>query len=178
MGNFKQEHMDKWMELLYGPFPEYFEVSKARIIKTAYALAEEEYTDTAIAYFKGVAYSSISAPFGTNPPRLDLIEGPYKFMEELFQEKIDMENEKTIVKGYLSRILNLSVCVRDIDALLPDSIRDHMNSWRHKDAYALFPLSCEEIKVEKRIEFIKRNKQFSDMVSERILTNLLLQHGG
>ncbi len=172
MDNFKQDHMDNWLEILYGPFPKYFIRAKVRIIKDAYEAVEEDYSPTCIAYFRGIAYSEVPTPISSNPPRLDLVDTYKDRMESLFQEKVELEIEKTVIKGYLSRILNLSICPRDATALLPPSIREHLSSWKPLPDTNLI----EDLPELTRIEFQSRNRQFSDQVSERILTNLLLNH--
>ncbi len=169
--NFKMIHMDHWLNILYGPFPKYFERAKISIIKDAYLEKDLDYNPICVAYFRGVAYSEALVPIASNPDRLNLTGNCKDRMQALFQEKVDLENEKTIIKGYLSRVLNLSVSRRDIYCLLPKAVNEHINSWSGST-------SDEGINITdcKRVEFQRRNKQFSDMINERILTNLLLNH--
>ena len=166
--------MDNWLKILYGPFPIYFDKTKANIIIQAYKAVDLEYHEADIVYYNGLAYSIAPAPFGSNPQRLDLTGTHKEQMCNLFKEKVDIANEQTIIKGYLSRILNLSICPRDIHALLPDSICDHLTAW-NKNLEHEVGITVTKLK---RDAFQERNKQFSDMIAERILTNLLLQHGG
>lgn len=173
MDNFKQLYMDNWLEILYGPFPKYFEKTKNNIIVQAYAAVDITWREEDIVYYNGLAYSIAAAPFGSNPQRIDLTGNQKDQMTALFKEKVEIANEQTIVKGYLSRILNLAICSRDIHALLPESICSHLTAW-NKTGPSNVVLT---ITKPKRDEFQKRNKQFSDLIAERILTNLLLQHG-
>ena len=169
MNNFKQTYIENWLHILYKDFPIYFKKSKNNLIRQAYITQNLKYKMEDIVYFKGIAYSAATAPFASNPQRIDLVGIHAEQMEKLFQEKVDIANEQVIVQGYLSRILNLSVYPADVDILLPENIKDHLTCWNKKrNVYGT------TISENKQVLFKAKNKQFSDLISECILTSLLL----
>jgi len=168
--NFKQRYMTEWMKILYGDFPKYFETTIHDIIQQNTLLQEGFPTDSDIMYVKGIAYFSKIAAIGSNPNRYELHSDLKERVQNLFNDKAEMADETVIIQGYLRRILNLSTVEEDICMLLPDNIKSHLIQ-KH---FHLNPNVFSTITKEKQLEFQKRNKQFSDLITERMLTNLLL----
>ena len=167
--NFKQDNMKHWMKLLYGAFPKYYLDTLKEIIEENTILHENVPCPTDIMYVKGTAFTSAPAPIGSNPARYEVHPELVHRVLQLFTEKTEIADEEVIVQGYLRRLLNITQVREDVSVLLADNIKDYLLlPENHKNELAI------TVTKEKREEFIKRNKQFSDLITQRMLTNILL----
>ena len=167
--NFKRTAMDNWMETLYGAFPKYYLDTLQDILQDNTRLHENLPQPTDIMYVRGTAYSINVAPIGSNPARYEVHPDIEHRVKQLFTEKAEIADEEVIVQGYLRRLLNLCEVREDMVLLMSDNIKSNLLPNTENYCY-----SNATVKEDKCKEFIKRNKQFSDLIAERLLTNILL----
>jgi len=167
--NFKRTHMDNWMHLLYGEFPKYYKKTLEELIITNTKLHDNLPNATDIMYVRGTAYYYNIAAIGSNPNRYELHLDIQEQVLRLFNDKIEIADEIVIIQGYLRRILNLCTIEEDIKILLPNNIKDHFKGFMPS-----ITTRGTTITAEVATKFKHRNKQFSNLISERILVNLLL----
>lgn len=95
-------------------------------------------------------------------------------MEEILHEEIELNNEEHIVMTFVRQALNIGDTIADFRELLPSILYDYFPKVDQKYLEAAGHLKVE-IDSAEILAFTNKNKHISDIIKNRLMTNLILK---
>jgi len=99
---------------------------------------------------------------------------PKEFHEEFHQTYVEitkLDKDISVITAYLTRLLNLCTTQRDIAYVMPKEV--HFCFLKQMGDIKESPLSIDESSFQL---FLKDNEQYENLIRERLMLNLILEH--